>query len=114
MRKSILIFSVLLIVGLLVFSSVASVTAQEDDSDNDGILDSQEEKLALTYVPYLHFAAGEKFFPTDANYHIENSRLYMKLIDTNTLIETSPTATSIAQYTTEDYFLNNMLAVSKK
>ncbi len=108
MRKYVLLFSVLLIVGLLVFSSVTMVTAQQD-SDNDGIPDSKEEQLALTYVPYLHFAAGEKFFPTDANYHIENSVLYMKLGDVNTLIEDSPTASSIAQYTTEDYFLNNTL-----
>jgi len=108
MRKYVLLFSVLLIVGLLVVSSVASVTAQQYP-DNDGIPDSTEEQLALTYVPYLHFAAGEKFFPTDANYHIENSELYMKLGDVNTLIEDSPTIRSIAQYTTEDYFLNNTL-----
>ena len=108
MRKYVLFFLVLLIVGLLVCSSVASVTAQQD-SDNDGIPDTKEEQLALTYVPYLHFADGEKFFPTDANYHIENSVLYMKSVDVNTLITDSPTAESIAQYTTEDYFLNNIL-----
>ncbi len=108
MHKSILIFSVLLIVGLLVVFSVASVTAQQD-SDNDGIPDSKEEQLALTYAPYLHFAAGEKFFPTDANYHIINSELYAKLDDSNELIERFPDAASIAQYTTEDYFLNNTL-----
>jgi len=99
---------VLLIVGLLASSSVASVTAQED-TDNDGISDTKEQQLAFTYVPALHFAAGEKFLPTDANYHIENSRLYMKVGDSNTLIEGSPTSASIAQYTTEGYFLNNML-----
>jgi len=110
MRKYVLFFSVLLIVGLLVVSPVASVADQNDDSDNDGIPDSQEEQLALTYVPYLHFAAGEKFFPTDANYHIINSELYeKKLDDSNELIERFPDAESIAQYTTEDYFLNNTL-----
>jgi hypothetical protein len=108
MRKYILLFMVLLIVGLLASSPIASVIAQAD-SDNDGIPDSKEQQLALTYEPYLHFAAGEKFFPTDVNYHIENSFLYMKVDDTNTLIENAPTATSIAQYTTEDYFLNNTL-----
>jgi hypothetical protein len=108
MRKYILLFMVLLIVGLLASSPIASVIAQAD-SDNDGIPDSKEQQLALTYEPYLHFAAREKFFPTDVNYHIENSFLYMKVDDTNTLIENAPTATSIAQYTTEDYFLNNTL-----
>ena len=108
MHKHIRLFSVLLIIGLLALSSITSVIAQEN-LDNDGIPDSKEQQLALTYKPSLHFVAGEKFFPTDANYHIENSVLYMKLGDVNTLIENSPTAASIAQYTTEDYFLNNTL-----
>ncbi len=112
MRKHIIIFSVLLIIGLLTFSPITSVVAQ--DSDNDGILDSKETQLALTYEPYLHFAAGEKFFPTDANYHIQNSVLYMKSDDTNTRIEQAPTPASIAQYTTGDYFLNNTLGGSEE
>ncbi len=108
MQKRVSLFSLLFIVGLLTLSPVASVIAQ-NDSDNDGILDSKEQQLASTYEPYLHFAAGEKFFPTDASYHIENSELCMKEDDTNTRIERSPTVATIAQYTTEDYFLNNTL-----
>ena len=107
MHKYIMLFSLLLIVGLLVFSPIASVAAQ-DDLDNDGILDSKEKQLALKYEPYLHFADGEKFFPTDANYHIINSELYEKKSDdSNELIERFPDVASIAQYTTENYFLNN-------
>ncbi|UCC58894.1 MAG: Vps62-related protein [Candidatus Bathyarchaeum sp.] len=112
MRKHIIIFSVLLIIMLLTFSPITNVAAQ--DSDNDGIPDLKEEQLALTYEPYLHFAAGEKFFPTDANYHIQNSILYMKSGDTNTQIDSSPTVASIAQYTTGDYFLNNTLGGSEE
>ena len=109
MRKYILLFSVLLIIGLLSSSPIASVAAQ-NDSDNDGIPDSKEEQLALKYEPYLHFAAGEKFFPTDANYHIINSELYeKKLDDSNELIELFPDVASISQYTAENYFLNNTL-----
>jgi len=109
MHKYIMLFSLLLIVGLLVFSPIASVAAQ-DDLDNDGILDSKEKQLALKYEPYLHFADGEKFFPTDANYHIINSELYEKKSDdSNELIERFPDVASIAQYTTENYFLNNTL-----
>jgi hypothetical protein len=109
MRKYIMLFSILLIVGLLASSPIVSVAAQ-DDSDNDGIPDSKEEQLALKYEPYLHFAAGEKFFPTDANYHIINSELYEKKSDdSNELIERFPDVASIAQYTTETYFLNNTL-----
>jgi hypothetical protein len=112
MRKHVILFSVFLIIGLLTISSIITVVAQ--DSDNDGILDSTEEQLASTYEPYLHFADGEKFFPTDANYHIENSFLYLKIGDTNTIIESSPNAESIAQYTQGDYFLNNTLGGSKE
>jgi hypothetical protein len=88
--------------------SVSSVFAQED-LDNDGISDSKEQALAETYEPYLHFVDGEKFFPTDIDYHLENSDLYMKSGETNILIDQSPIAASIAQYTTENYFLNNSL-----
>lgn len=108
MGKYITFFSLIIIVALLVFSPVVQTIAQAD-SDNDGILDSEEQQLALTFEPYLVFAAGEKFFPTDAKFHIDNSKLYMKVGDTNTLIESSPTVTSISQYATDDYFLNNIL-----
>jgi hypothetical protein len=108
MRKYVILFLVLLIVGLMLFSSIASVAAQ--DVDNDGIPDSNEKQLALKYEPYLHFAAGEKFFPTNANYHIIKSELYEKKSDdSNELIERFPDVASIAQYTTENYFLNNTL-----
>jgi hypothetical protein len=114
MRKYILLISVLLIVGLRVFSSIASVAAQ-NDLDNDGIPDSKEEQLALEYEPCLHFADGEKFFPTDANYHIIKSELYEKNSDdSNELIERFPDIASIAQYTTENYFLNNTLGGYKE
>ena len=61
-----MLFVVLPIVGLGAFSSIASVAAQYDLT-NDGILDSTEQQFALKYEPYLHFAVGEKFFPTDVN-----------------------------------------------
>ena len=113
MRKYIMLFSVLLIVGLLASSPIASVAAQ--DVDNDAILDSKEKQLALKYEPYLHFAAGEKFFPTDANYHIIKSELYEKKSDdSNELIERFPDVATIAQYTTENYFLNNTLGGYKE
>lgn len=108
MRKNFLFIWVVLVTGILVVSSIACVTAQQD-SDNDGISDAKEEQLASLYEPVLHFASGEKFFPTDPNYHIQNSVLYMKTGETNTKIDNTPTATSIAQYTAQDYFLNNTL-----
>jgi hypothetical protein len=38
----------------------------------------------------------------------------MKTSETNTLIDSSPTASNIAQYTTENYFLNNTLGGNKE
>lgn len=107
MRKSCLLL-ILFITTLLVFSPVTRVVSQ-NDTDNDGIHDSKEIQLASTYEPYLHFADGEKFFPTDANYHIENSELFIKDEDTDTLIDDAPKAESIGQYTMENCFLNNTL-----
>lgn len=96
------------LVGLLLFSFVGCVAAQ--DLDHDGILDSKESQLALRFAPYLHFAAGEQFFPTNVSYHIDNSELYLKSDnDTNTLIHLHPTITNISTNTTENYFLNNTL-----
>ena len=40
-------FLILLVTGLLVVSPITSVTAQQQDSDNDGISDSKEEQLAF-------------------------------------------------------------------
>jgi len=108
MRRYVWFFSLIFFTGLLIFSSSQGVAAQ-DDSDNDGLLDSKESQLALMYAPYLHFAAGEKFLPTDVNYHIDNSVLYLKSDDADTLIDSSPTIATISLYQTGDYFLKNTL-----
>jgi len=106
-------FSMIFFAGLLIFSSCQGVAAQ-DDFDNDGLLDSEENQLALTYAPYLHFVAGEKFFPTVVSYHIDNSVLYLKSNGGNALIDSSPTIASISLHQTGDYFLDNTLGSSEE
>jgi hypothetical protein len=108
MRRYVWFFSLIFLTALLIFSSSQSVAAQ-NDSDNDGIPDSKESQLASMYAPYLHFVAGEKFFPTDISYHIDNSVLYLKSDDTDELKDFFPTIASISNYSTGDYFLNNTL-----
>jgi len=108
MRKQVRLLSMIFLAGLLVVSSFQGVAAQ-DDLDNDGILDSTETQLMLMYTPYLHFAAGEKFFPTNISYHIENSALYQKSDDVDTLVDASPTVASISLYFTGDYYMKNTL-----
>jgi len=107
-RRCVFFSSLIFLTVLLFFSSYRGVAAQED-LDNDGLLDSKESQLALMYVPYLHFAAGEEFFPTDVSYHIDNSVLYLKSDDTDELIDSSPTIASISLYQIRDYFLENTL-----
>jgi len=102
------IFLMLLLAFAFCLISPHSVAAQ-NDSDNDGVSDSKENQLALTYAPYLHFAAGEKFFPTDVSYHIGNSVLFRKTDDTNIRVEDFPTIAIIAFYQGGDYLLNNTL-----
>lgn len=107
-RREMWVVSVILLLLLVIHSSFQCVAAQ-DDFDNDGIPDLKESQLALMYSPYLHFAGGERFFPTDVNYHINNSVLYQKIDDSNMLIDSSPTVTSISLLGSGSYFLNNTL-----
>ena len=107
MRRRVWVVSVFFLMGVMICSPFQGVAAQ-DDFDNDGILDLTESQLALMYSPYLHFAAGERFFPTDVNYHIDNSVLYLKSDDSNTLIDASPTIASIS-LRGSGHFLNNTL-----
>ena len=104
--------ALILLISLLVLSSwlisLHSVAAQ-DDWDNDGVSDFKENQLAVKYTPYLHFAGGEKFFPTDVSYHVDNSRLFLKSDDSNILVDSSPTMATISLYKGGDYFLNNTL-----
>ena len=108
MKKCRMFLFVILVIGLLVVSSSTGIVAQQD-SDNDGILDQKEKELAALYEPVLHFVSGEEFFPTDPNYHVDNSNLYTIRMDTNILVERSSTISSIGQYKAENYFLNNTL-----
>ncbi|MCZ2856573.1 MAG: Vps62-related protein [Candidatus Bathyarchaeota archaeon] len=113
MRIPACFLAIIFLAGLLIFSPHQGVIAQ-DDLDNDGILDLKERQLESLYVPYLHFAAGEKFFPTVVSYHIDNSVLYLKSSDTDTLIDSSPTIASISLYQTGDYYLDNVLGASEE
>lgn len=101
-----------LLTGLLVLSlfMVLPHDVAAQDSDNDGVPDLKENDLASTYAPCMHFASGELFLPTNLSYHIDNSVLKLKLDGNNSLlIDASPTITSIANYTTGPYFLDNKL-----
>lgn len=82
------------------------------DTDRDGIPDPTEQGLASQYAPRLQFAAGELFFPVDVIYHIRNSVLKQRVGDSSTVVESSPTITSISQRTLSDFYLDNTLGGS--
>jgi hypothetical protein len=64
-----------------------------------------QEDLIQTYAPIFYFEKDENCFPVDVSYHISNSYLYQ--IGSQTPIDQSPTETSISNYTTANYYLDN-------
>ena len=66
--------------------------------------------LASRYAPVLHFANGEKFFPTSVDYIISSSSLMQR--NSNgafSLVTSSPTPSTLGSYTSADDFLDNKL-----
>ena len=79
------------------------------DTDGDGIDNVKEAYFMQLYAPTIYFKAGENFFPVNVSYHVNNSMLYRWVGLTATLIDSNPTISSIASYTTFDYFLGSKL-----
>ena len=64
--------------------------------------------LAQRYAPVLHFAGGEKFFPTSVDYIISSSSLMQRNADgSSSLVTSSPTPTSLGGYNSSRDFLDN-------
>jgi len=99
-----------LVLGLIILMlSGQPFTVQAQlDSDNDGIPDTKETELALRYLPSLQFKAGERFFPVDVTYHLNNSILKWRSGETVTTVDPSPTISTISTKG-ENHFLDNKL-----
>lgn len=95
--------------ALTVLGSFSNKAMAQGDFDNDGVSDSKENELASKYAPTLNFAAGEQFFPTKIEYHLDNSVLKQKTQTGDIVIDNSPTVQEISQYSSGDYYLNNTL-----
>jgi hypothetical protein len=97
--------------ALTILGSFSNKAMALGDFDNDGVSDSKENELASKCAPILNFAAGEQFFPTSIEYHLNNAVLKQKNLDTGetTIIDNSPTVDKISHYSTEDYYLDNKL-----
>jgi hypothetical protein len=69
------------------------------------IVTAQDKELAEQYAPILYFVEGEKCFPVNITYALENSYLFE--IGNPTPLFTSLTADIISNYTSDDYYLDN-------
>jgi hypothetical protein len=64
--------------------------------------------LAAKYAPVLHFASGEKFYPTSVDYVLSSSTLVSRNPDGSlTTVNPNPTATNLGTYQDATKFLNN-------
>jgi hypothetical protein len=70
-----------------------------------GIASALTDQDAEQYAPILYFVDGEKCYPVDVSYALDNSYLYE--IDNTTPISMSPTATMLSNNTLDKYYLDN-------
>ena len=68
-------------------------------------VDAADDDLAEQYAPILYFVEGEKCFPVNITYALENSYLYQ--VGNPTPLLTTLTADLISNYTSDDYYLDN-------
>jgi hypothetical protein len=67
--------------------------------------------LASQYSPVLHFTGAEKFYPTTVEYAIGNSVVKQRNPSgTPLLIDSSPTPTTLGQYSQDNLYLDNSLS----
>ena len=69
------------------------------------IAQETDEALAEQYAPIFYFEKDETCYPFDVSYHIDNSYLYME--ESDQPVDTDPTEDSLANYTTDVYYLDN-------
>lgn len=80
------------------------------DTDDDNIEDADEKELAEKFAPILQFRDGEKFFPVDILYHLNNSNLNQSRPGDD-LTDPNPTVEEIGNITdpSTKFYLDNRL-----
>jgi hypothetical protein len=81
-------------IGLLVIGSNSVSIGAATDQDT-----------AEQYAPILYFVDGEKCYPVDVSYALENSYLYAA--GNPSPLSTTPTAAFLSNYTADTYYLDN-------
>ncbi len=78
------------------------------DSDNDGLDDSEEQSLAGRFAPILLFSDGVLFFPVAIQYHLDRSNLNQSR-DGDDLVDDNPTVSEIGAYDDPEgrFYLDN-------
>jgi len=70
-----------------------------------GSVSAADQELAKQYAPVLYFVEGEKCFPVNVSYALENSYLYEN--GNPSPLSTTPTSALLSTLTTDNYFLDN-------
>jgi len=60
-----------------------------------------------SYAPVLYFEAQEECYPINAEFHIDNSHLYIHDGESPTLITENPNASDLAQISQNNFYLDN-------
>lgn len=92
---SLISFFVIFLIGLLLINT-QSIPA--------------EENLARSYAPILYFESKEHYFPIDAQFHIDHSKLCYFDVNTETssIVDETPTVSQLANLSDQFYFLDNV------
>ncbi|HXW37721.1 MAG TPA: Vps62-related protein [Nitrososphaerales archaeon] len=101
MSRYLPVLVILLLSAVVVVASPRQTSAQGEGGSS----------LAAEYAPVLHFAAGEKFYPTTVDYLINSSNLMLRGPNgtSDTLISTDPTPSDLGSFNNSNYFLENRL-----
>ncbi|MBS3777754.1 MAG: hypothetical protein KGY50_00495, partial [Candidatus Thermoplasmatota archaeon] len=67
-----------------------------------------QKDTAEAFAPILYFEGLETCYPIDAQFHIDNSELYVHDGNTATLVNDRPLASELAAITEQNYFLDNI------
>ncbi len=90
------------LMAVIVLGLLSNVSAQSGSG-------SSELELAFRHLPYLQFKAGERFFPVDVAYHLNNSVLKRWVSEATEVVVDNPTVSDVASKD-EDHFLASKLA----
>ncbi|OPY31254.1 MAG: hypothetical protein A4E32_01704 [Methanomassiliicoccales archaeon PtaU1.Bin124] len=105
MGRMVRLAAVLMAIGMLACMIPMNAGAGTPQAPTDA-------ELAARYAPILNFKNGERCFPVEVEYFIQNCNLNRSVGGNPTLVDSSPTISELASYSGSgysDYYLDNRL-----